>query len=48
MLGGWGAPGTPVTGEDHVTLVHSFSQILSSEQPLNLQVRFSLFLRCSV
>lgn len=37
MLGGWGAPGTPVTGEEHVALVHSFSEILSSPQPLNLQ-----------
>lgn len=37
MLGGWGAPGTPVTGEEHVALVHSFSEILDSPQPLNLQ-----------
>lgn len=38
MLGGWGAPGTPVSGEEHVALVHSFSEILNSQQPLNLQV----------
>lgn len=38
MLGGWGAPGTPVTGEEHVALVQSFSEILKSPQPLNLQV----------
>jgi hypothetical protein len=39
MLGGWGSPGTPVTGDEHVGLVSSFSEILSSTQPLNLQVR---------
>lgn len=38
MIGGWGAPGTPVLGDDHVTLVHSFTEILTSAEPVNLQM----------
>jgi hypothetical protein len=38
MLGGWGAPGTRVEGEEHVTLVRSFQELLDGEQSVNLQM----------
>ena len=38
MVGGWGAPGTHVLGEDHLVLVNSFSEILQSEKHVNLQL----------
>lgn len=38
MIGGWGAPGTALLGEDHLALVNSFSELLASEQRINLQM----------
>ena len=38
MVGGWGGPGTPVLGADHVALVESFSQCLDDARPINLQM----------
>ena len=38
MLGGWGAPGTPLVDDDHVTFVNSFGEALASpEGRVNLQ-----------
>lgn len=38
MIGGWGSPGTEVNEAEHVTLVHSFQEILDSSDPINLQM----------
>eukprot|EP00892_Ulva_mutabilis_P012387 jgi/Ulvmu1/9520/UM053_0008.1 len=38
MIGGWGSPGSEVNGDQHVTLVHSFREILDSPEPVNLQM----------
>lgn len=38
MIGGWGSPGSEVNGDQHVTLVRSFQEILDSSDPVNLQM----------
>jgi len=39
MRSGWGGPGTTVTGDEHVELVNSFAEVLSSSGlPRNLQL----------
>lgn len=38
MIGGWGSPGSEVNGDQHVTLVNSFQEILNSSDPVNLQM----------
>ena len=38
MTSGWGAPNSRVVGAEHVTLVHSFSEVLQSPATVNLQL----------
>ena len=38
MVGGWGAPGSHLLSERHMRMVSSFSDVVDSEEPLNLQM----------
>ena len=38
MIGGWGAPGSHLLSERHMRMVSSFSEVVDSEEPLNLQM----------
>ena len=38
MVGGWGAPGSHLLSERHMRMVSSFSEVVDSEEPLNLQM----------
>eukprot|EP01006_Ploeotia_vitrea_P023742 TRINITY_DN56344_c0_g1_i1.p1 TRINITY_DN56344_c0_g1~~TRINITY_DN56344_c0_g1_i1.p1 ORF type:complete len:487 (+),score=26.59 TRINITY_DN56344_c0_g1_i1:28-1461(+) len=38
MKGGWGKPGAPCLGTDHLRVVNSFGEVLTSPEALNLQM----------